>query len=64
MTTEIVMSPVKDENFKTHLNDSPVWKNCEHAEDVVGKDLTGWFEYKVKFEGLVPVQCTKMKKIK
>ena len=64
MTTEIVMSPVKDENFKTHLEDSPVWKNCYHADEVtdeIRNKYPKWFEYHVKFEGLKPFHLTKVK---
>jgi hypothetical protein len=63
MTTEVVVSPVKDENFKAHLNDSPVWKNCYHADEVtteIRNKYPKWFEYSIKFEGLVPFHLTKV----
>lgn len=66
MTTEIVMSPVKDENFKSNLNDSPVWKNCYHVEEItdeIRRKYPKWVEYHVKFSGLTPIQCIKMKEV-
>lgn len=66
MTAEIVMSPVNDPDFKTHLNDSPVWKNCYHVEEVtdeIRKKYNKWFEYHVKFSGITPIQCVKIKEV-
>lgn len=62
MTNEVVVSPVKDVDFKTNLGGSPVWKNCYHADEVtddIRKKHAKWFEYHVKFDGLKPVQLTK-----
>ena len=60
MTTEVVVSPVKDD-FK-NLKDSPVWKNCYHVEEITPEILNKhikWYEYHIKFDGLKPFQLTK-----
>ena len=64
LTTETVYSKVEDKNIKTNVQKSKIWANCEHPDDVEDKDLTGWFQYQFKFDGLVPIQCIKIKKIK
>ena len=66
MKTEIVLSPVKDDSFKSNLNDSPVWKNCYHVNEVTNEirdKYPKWYEYHIKFEGLKPLHLTKVKEI-
>ena len=66
MTTEVVLSPVKDEKMNSNINDSPVWKKAYKPEEVteeVRKKHSAWFEYQVKFDGLRPIQVTKFKEI-
>ena len=63
MTNEVVVSPVEDKNINKNLNGSPIWKNCFHTDEITD-EIRGkspkWFEYHVKFDGLKPIQCTKM----
>jgi len=64
LKTEKVYSQIEDKNIKIDVLDSIIWKNCEHPDDVDKNTLSGWFEYTIKFDGVTPVQCTKVKKIK
>jgi hypothetical protein len=64
MITQDVWSPVRDDNFSKNLNDSPVWKNCYHEEEVtheVKATSPKWYVYSVKFEGVKPIMVTKVK---
>jgi len=66
MITETIYSPIKDEKMNSHLNDSEVWKNAYHPEEVtkeVKKKYPQWYMYKVKFDGVKPIQMTKFQKI-
>jgi len=65
MKTEKVYSKIEDKNIKKSLNDSPIWKEAIHEDELAevqekGKPL---FEYSIKFEGTKPVQVTDIKKI-
>lgn len=65
METVKVYSPVEDKKIKSNINESPIWKQAIHEDDVreemdKGKPL---FEYTMKFDGLKPVQVTKVKKL-
>lgn len=64
LNTEKVYSPVKDDNIKKDILSSKMWEKCEHPADIKNIDISGWWEYTIKFDGLEPVQCTKIKKIK
>ena len=66
MTTEIVLSPVKDEKINTDIKNSLVWKKAYKPEEVteeVRAKHHAWFEYVIRFEGIVPVHCTKFKEL-
>ena len=58
-----VYSPVFDKNIQRDINNSPIWKEAYHADEIgeVKKPLT---EYTIKFDGLVPIQVTKIKNLK
>ena len=62
-TTEKIYSKVYDKDIKKHLSESPIWKACEHSEDIHNMNVNGWYEYAIKFDGLMPIQCTNIKKI-
>lgn len=64
MTTEVVLSPVKDEKIKVTLGDSPIWKNAFKPEEVTDLERMKyhqWYTYTFKFDGLKVSQCTKFK---
>lgn len=61
--TEIVWSPVEDKHFGSNLKTSPVWKNCYREEEITEalvRKHNNWFAYHVKFDGLKPIQLTKV----
>ncbi|MDD5648827.1 MAG: hypothetical protein PHF86_00150 [Candidatus Nanoarchaeia archaeon] len=64
MTTEIVLSPIEDRS--KDIANSPIWKNAWKLEDVdekiKGKYPT-WWKYQIKFDGLKPIQVTKIEKV-
>ena len=55
-----VYSSVEDKGISNNLSGSPIWANCDHAEEVPA-GFSG-FEYTVAFDGTVPVQVKKVKK--
>ena len=59
MILEKVISPIKDFDIKKDIKNSPIWKNCYHSTDVVPRDVNLWVYY-IKFDGLTPVQVTKI----
>ena len=65
-TIEEVWSPIKDDKFKTNLENSEVWKNAYKPEEVT-YDVRGkypkWYAYFIKFNGLKPIQLTKFKQL-
>ena len=62
-TVEKAYSKIHDKDIQKHLSASPIWKQCEHSEDIRKIDVNGWYEYTIKFDGLAPMQCTNIKKI-
>jgi len=65
METVKVYSPVDDKNIKNNLNDSPIWKQAYSEDDISKAKLkhSELYEYTVKFDGIKPVQVTKIKKV-
>jgi len=66
METIKVYSTVEDKNIKKNLNDSPIWKKAIHADELkeVESKYNSIWEYEVKFDGLKPVQVTKVNRYK
>lgn len=60
MVTEQVYSNIWDENISDHLDISPIWKECFKDED---KPENVKYRYTIKFEGVLPVQVTKITKL-
>jgi len=65
METVKVYSPIEDKNIKKSIVDSPIWKPSIHEDDINEEHKKGetMFEYTMKFDGLKPVQVTKVKKL-
>jgi len=66
MTDEIVISPVKDEKFNSHPKDSEIWKKAYKREELDDRTRgmhPAWYEYTIRFDGLKPIQMTKMREI-
>ena len=65
---EVVYSPINDHRVKANLTTSPIWKTCYKEEEVTKKVIekhgNRMYAYTIKFDGLVPIQVTKIKKIK
>lgn len=63
MKTEKIYSPIFDKDIRKNINNSPIWGEAYHESELgdVKKPLT---EYTVKFDGLKPIQVTKMQKYK
>lgn len=60
MIVEQVYSNIWDENIKKDVNNSPIWKECFKNED---KPENVKYKYTIKFDGLIPVQVTKIQKL-
>lgn len=62
-----VYSPVEDKKIKTNINESPIWAKGkaytqeEYLENP--KRFPSWFKYTFYFDGLKPVQVTKIQKL-
>ncbi len=64
METIKVYSKIEDNNIKKSLNDSPIWKQAIHETELPAQEKgIHLFEYVIKFDGLVPIQVTSIKKI-
>jgi hypothetical protein len=58
----IVMSPIKDEKMNSHIRESEIWKKAYHPEEVTEEVLAkypAWYEYRIDFQGLIPVHLKK-----
>lgn len=65
METVRVISPVQDNDLRTNLKNSPIWKEAytETELAIASKKHTELYEYSIKFEGLKPMQLTGVKKL-
>lgn len=66
MTTEKVISPIKDEKMNSNINNSKVWSKAYKLEEItpeIRAKYPVWYEYHIKFDGLKPIQMTKFKEI-
>ena len=67
MTTEVVISPVKDDKMNSHvISQSEIWKIAYHPDDL-NEEIRGkhsrLYEYHIRFDGLKPIQMTKFREI-
>jgi len=65
MENVTVYSPVEDKKIRTEFQNSPIWKKASTEEEFMEnpKRYPIWFKYTFKFEGLKPIQLTKMMRI-
>jgi len=63
MLTEVVFSPVFDKDIQKNIINSPIWKEAYKPDEIVGIKKT-LHEYHIKFDGLIPIQVTKLKKVR
>lgn len=61
MTTEKVYSRILDKKIKNNVNNSPIWQDCCFEDEMSGSEQ--YYCYTIKFDGLTPIQCTKIKKV-
>jgi len=64
MTTEKIFSPISNESKE--VEKASFWKECYHTDEVTETMLKNgkqWYIYHVKFNGLNPIQITKIEKI-
>lgn len=54
MKKEDVFSPIHDEKIRKNLVNSPIWKKCNHREEL--DEVAGMWLYTINFNGLTPVQ--------
>lgn len=67
LLTEQVYSPIKDLDIRKNVDESLIWKTCFKKEEFTDKLLKQYktaYIYTIKFDGTVPVQVSKIKKIK
>ncbi|MFW6225962.1 MAG: hypothetical protein ACOC3V_03310 [bacterium] len=60
MITEKIYSNILDKDIQKNLQESPMWGECYNNED---KPDDVKYRYTVKFEGLTPVQVTKIEEL-
>jgi hypothetical protein len=60
METVIVCSKIVDENISHNLVDSLIWKDAKHLDEIEPDDVYDYCQYHIKFDGLIPVQITRI----
>jgi hypothetical protein len=65
MENVTVYSPIEDKKIRTEFQNSPIWKKAYTEEEYKGnpKKYLYWFKYSFKFDGLKPIQITKIQKL-
>ena len=61
-----IFSPIDDKQIYKNLIDSPIWSKCftkDELTETERKKHTKMFKYSVKFNGLRPVQVTKITEV-
>jgi len=65
METIKVFSTIDDKNIKKKLSDSPIWGDAYTEDELIHVDESKkLYQYSIKFDGLKPVQVTKIKKVR
>jgi len=62
METITVISPIFDKDISQHLNTSPIWSEAYHPDEELPKDKR-LVIYRIKFDGLKPIQVLQTKHI-
>jgi hypothetical protein len=66
MTFETVISPIFDDKINSHIKESEIWKKAYKPDELTEKVKRmhpTWYVYTIQFDGLKPIQMTKMKEI-
>lgn len=64
---ETVISSVYDDKIQNHITESPIWLRAYHESEMTNEiyqKSDSWYKYSIKFNGLIPMQCTKIEKFK
>lgn len=63
---DTVYSPIDDSKIRGNISGSAIWKTCYKEEEVTDEVLNKhkrMYAYTMNFDGLVPVQVTKIEKV-
>jgi hypothetical protein len=64
---EVILSPIElRSKDPKELNSSLIWKNAWKQEEVTEeakRQYKTWWKYSIKFDGLKPIQVTKMERV-
>ena len=63
MENVLVYSPIEDKGIQKNLNESPIWRQAYHQDELKEVSLYQMFEYSIKFDGLKPVMVNKVRKV-
>lgn len=65
MKTEQIWSPIEDKKIAENLDTSKIWMKAFKPEEVTPTMLaaTSWWVYTIKFDGIKPIQVTKIKNV-
>lgn len=60
-----VYSPIDDKSIEKNLTNSPIWANCYHEDELelAKTKHKNLICYRIKFDGVSPVQVTKVIKL-
>lgn len=65
METIKVFSTIDDKDIKKNLSDSPIWGDAYTEDELIDVDESKKvYQYSIKFDGLKPIQVTKVKRIR
>lgn len=58
LKTEYIVSKISDRNIKNNLQNSLIWKECKHLDELSEEEKNSkeFFLYKIKFDGITPIQ--------
>lgn len=65
MIKQQIVSKIFDKDIKDNLNDSPIWKEAKHLDELTDDEIESgeYTLYTIKFDGLTPIQVINIKKI-
>lgn len=60
-----VYSPVEDKKIREDMNNSSIWKQCYHIDELAAARAKHavLYEYSFKFDGTKPIQFNGVKKL-
>ena len=61
---EKVYSPINDSNIRNDIAGSEIWNKCFREDEDFINDFANMYCYTIKFNGLTPIQVTKIERLK